>query len=72
MQGGFIDAHKGGCIIDEIQHLPELTSHIQVAVDRYNAAREPSIGFFRDSGGHEIDFVIDNSWCGSFRASFVA
>ncbi len=29
----FIEAHKGGCIIDEIQHLPELVSYIQVAVD---------------------------------------
>ena len=29
----FIEAHKGGCIIDEIQHMPELASYIQVAVD---------------------------------------
>jgi predicted AAA+ superfamily ATPase len=28
--------------------------------NRYNAAQEPSIGFFRDSAGHEIDFVIDD------------
>ena len=28
--------------------------------NRYNAAQEPSIGFFRDSAGHEIDFVVDD------------
>jgi len=29
----FIDSQRGGCIIDEIQYLPELLSYIQVAVD---------------------------------------
>jgi len=28
--------------------------------NRYNNAQEPSLGFFRDSAGHEIDFVLDD------------
>jgi predicted AAA+ superfamily ATPase len=36
----FVAAHKGGCIIDEIQYLPELASYIQVAVDERNRMGE--------------------------------
>ena len=30
---GFLNQYPNGCIIDEIQHVPELTSYIQVIVD---------------------------------------
>ncbi len=30
---GFIENLRGGCVIDEIQHVPDLASYIQVAVD---------------------------------------
>lgn len=29
----FIEDHRGGCILDEIQYLPDIASYIQVAVD---------------------------------------
>jgi predicted AAA+ superfamily ATPase len=48
----FIDAHKGGCIIDEIQHLPELASYIQVAVDERGAAGE-----FILTGSHQYQLM---------------
>ncbi len=49
---GFIDAHKGGCIIDEIQHLPELASYIQVAVDERG-----SPGEFILTGSHQYQLM---------------
>lgn len=48
----FIDAHRGGCIIDEIQHLPELASYIQVAVDERGARGE-----FILTGSHQYQLM---------------
>lgn len=48
----FIEAHKGGCIIDEIQHLPELASYIQVAVDERGARGE-----FILTGSHQYQLM---------------
>jgi predicted AAA+ superfamily ATPase len=36
----FITSQRGGCVIDEIQYLPELASYIQVAVDERKSAGE--------------------------------
>lgn len=48
----FIAAHKGGCIIDEIQHLPELASYIQVAVDERGTQGE-----FILTGSHQYQLM---------------
>lgn len=48
----FIEAHKGGCIIDEIQHLPELASYIQVAVDERGTPGE-----FILTGSHQYQLM---------------
>lgn len=48
----FIDAHKGGCIIDEIQHLPELASYIQAAVDARGTPGE-----FILTGSHQYQLM---------------
>jgi predicted AAA+ superfamily ATPase len=48
----FIEAHKGGCVIDEIQHLPQLASYIQVAVDERN-----SPGEFILTGSHQYQLM---------------
>jgi len=48
----FIEAHKGGCVIDEIQHLPELASYIQVAVDERG-----SPGEFILTGSHQYQLM---------------
>lgn len=48
----FIEAHKGGCIIDEIQHLPQLASYIQVSVDERR-----SNGEFILTGSHQYQLM---------------
>lgn len=48
----FIEAHRGGCVIDEIQHLPQLASFIQVAVDERGAAGE-----FILTGSHQYQLM---------------
>ena len=48
----FIEAHKGGCVIDEIQHLPQLASYIQVAVDERG-----SPGEFILTGSHQYQLM---------------
>ena len=48
----FIEAHKGGCVVDEIQHLPELASYIQVAVDERG-----SPGEFILTGSHQYQLM---------------
>lgn len=48
----FIEAHRGGCVIDEIQHLPELASYIQAAVDERGA-----LGEFILTGSHQYQLM---------------
>jgi predicted AAA+ superfamily ATPase len=48
----FIEAHKGGCIIDEIQHMPDLASYIQVAVDERGVPGE-----FILTGSHQYQLM---------------
>lgn len=48
----FIESHKGGCIIDEIQHLPDLASYIQVAVDERGTKGE-----FILTGSHQYQLM---------------
>ena len=51
---------------DQVAHHPLRGAIVETFVaselikNRYNVAEEPSMGFFRDSAGHEIDFVIDD------------
>ena len=46
---GFLEAHSGGVILDEIQRAPELTSYIQVAVDA-----DPAPGRYVLTGSYNL------------------
>ena len=48
----FIESHRGGCIIDEIQYMPDLASYIQVAVDERDNAGE-----FILTGSHQYQLM---------------
>lgn len=47
-----LDAHRGGAILDEVQHVPGLLSYLQVEVDE-----RPEPGRFVVTGSHQLEVL---------------